>query len=144
MKNDPAFKVFNEAFKAKTGAWPIYPVYHMAQAFKALQTSYDKAIKANGGSWPTREQVIDATVGIEFATGFGRPITLRPEDNQGLEAQLVGVTKSVPGYEFKLLDNIMIFDPKVITNPAGVRSVEWLKTLKPEFVKMDVPIFEQQ
>jgi branched-chain amino acid transport system substrate-binding protein len=39
---------------------------------------------------------------------------------------------------------MMIFDPKVITNPAGVRSVEWLKTLKPEFVKMDVPIFKQQ
>ena len=143
-KNDPAFKAFNEAFKAKTGAWPIYPVYHMAQAFKALQTAYDKAIKANGGNWPTREQVIDATVGTEFATGFGRPITLRPEDNQGLEAQLVGVTKSVPGYDFKLLDNMMIFDPKVITNPAGVRSVEWLKTLKPEFVKMDVPTFKQQ
>ena len=48
-KNDPAFKAFAEEFKAKTGAWPIYPVYHMAQAFKALQTAYDKAIKANGG-----------------------------------------------------------------------------------------------
>jgi branched-chain amino acid transport system substrate-binding protein len=143
-KNDTAFKAFNEAFKAKTGAWPIYPVYHMAQAFKALQTAYDKAIKSNGGNWPTREQVVDATVGTEFATGFGRPITLRPEDNQGLEAQLVGVTKSVPGYDFKLLDNIMIFDPKMITNPAGVRSVEWLKTLKPDFVKMDVPTFKAQ
>ena len=52
-KNDPAFKAFAEAFKAKTGAWPIYPVYHMAQAFTALQTAYDKAIKANGGNWPT-------------------------------------------------------------------------------------------
>ncbi|WP_244609018.1 ABC transporter substrate-binding protein [Bradyrhizobium sp. SUTN9-2] len=143
-KNDAAFKAFNEAFKAKTGAWPIYPVYHMAQAFKALQTAYDKAIKSNGGNWPTREQVVDATAGIEFATGFGRPITLRPEDNQGLEAQLVGVTKSVPGYDFKLLDNMMIFDPKMITNPAGVRSVEWLKTLKPDFVKMDVPTFKAQ
>jgi branched-chain amino acid transport system substrate-binding protein len=39
---------------------------------------------------------------------------------------------------------MMIFDPKTITNPAGVRSVEWLKTLKPEFVKMDVPTFKQQ
>src|SRR5829696_5266440 len=142
-KNDSAFKAFAEAFKAKTGAWPIYPVYHMAQAFTALQTAYDKAIKANGGNWPTREQVVDATAGTEFATGFGRPITIRPEDNQGLEAQLVGVTKSFPGYDFKLLDNMMIFDPKVITNPAGVRSVDWLKTLKPEFVNMDVPTFKQ-
>ena len=64
-KNDPAFKAFKEAFKAKTGAWPIYPVYHMAQAFTALQTAYDKAIKANGGNWPTREQVVDAAAGTD-------------------------------------------------------------------------------
>src|ERR1700760_4467477 len=142
-KNDAAFKAFNEAFKAKTGSWPIYPVYHRPRAFSALQTAYDKAIKAKGGNWPTHEQVVDAAAGAEFATGFGRPVTLRPEDNQGLEAQLVGVTKAFPGYDFKLLDNMMIFDPKTITNPAGVRSVEWLKTLKPEMVKIDVPTFKQ-
>ncbi len=128
-KNDAAFKAFNEAFKAKTGAWPIYPVYHMQQAFSALQGAYDKAIKANGGKWPTREQVVDAAVGLEFV-GWGRPLTLRTEDNQGLEAQLVGVTKSAPGYDFKVLDNIMIFDAKTITNPGGTRSVDWLKNSK--------------
>ena len=34
-KGDAAFKAFNEAFKARAGIWPIYPVYHMAQAFSA-------------------------------------------------------------------------------------------------------------
>ena len=115
----------------------------MAQAFAALQAAYDKAIKANGGNWPTHEQVVDAAAGTEFATGFGRPVTLRTEDNQGLEAQIVGTTKTVPGYDFKLLDNMMVFDPKTITAPAGMRSVEWLKTLKPDFVKLEVPTFKQ-
>ncbi|MBL8589321.1 MAG: ABC transporter substrate-binding protein [Methylobacteriaceae bacterium] len=140
MKNDAAFKAFNEAFKAKTGAWPIYSVYHMQQAFSALQGAYDKAIKANGGKWPTREQVVDATAGLEFK-GWGRPLTIRPEDNQGLEAQLVGVTKAAPGYDFKVLDNMMLFDPKPITNPPGTKSVDWLKTLTPDFAKMNVPTF---
>jgi branched-chain amino acid transport system substrate-binding protein len=140
-KGDAAFKAFNEAFKAKTGSWPIYPVYHAQQAFAALQGAYEKAIKANGGKWPTREQVIDSASGLEFV-GWGRPITLRPEDNQGLEAQLVGVTKTAPGYDFKVLDNMMIFDPKAITTPPGLKSVDWLKTLKPDFVKMDVPTFK--
>ena len=141
-KDDAAFKAFNQAFKTKTGAWPIYPVYHMAQAFSALSGAYDKAIKANGGKWPTREQVIDAAAGLEFATGFGRPVTLRPEDNQGLEAQLVGVTKLAPGYDFNVLDNMMIFDAKTITTPAGTKSVDWLKTLKPDFINMNVPTFK--
>jgi branched-chain amino acid transport system substrate-binding protein len=141
QKNDPKFKAFNEAFKAKTGAWPIYPVYHMQQAFSALQGAYDKAIKANGGKWPTREQVVDATGGLEFV-GWGRPVKLRPEDNQGLEAQLVGVTKSAPGYDFKVLDDMMIFEPAAITTPGGVKSVDWLKTLKPDFVKTEAKTYK--
>ena len=139
-KNDPAFKAFNEAFKARAGSWPIYPVYHMAQAFSALQGAYEKAIKDNGGNWPSHEQVIDAAVGLQFV-GWGRPVTLRPEDHQGLEAQLVGVSKSVPGYDFKVLDNMMIFDPAKITTPAGQKSVDWLKTLTPDFVKTEAAVF---
>jgi branched-chain amino acid transport system substrate-binding protein len=141
MKNDPAFKAFNEAFKAKTGSWPIYSVYHMQQAFSALQAAYEKAIKANDGKWPSREQVIDAAEGLEFK-GWGRTVSLRPEDHQGLESQLVGTTKSAPGYDFKILDNMMIFEPKSITTPAGMKSVEWLKTLSPDFVNMNVPTFK--
>jgi branched-chain amino acid transport system substrate-binding protein len=140
-KGDAAFKAFNEAFKAKTGRWPIYPVYHMAQAFAALEGAYDKAIKANNGKWPTREQVVDAASGLDFV-GYGRPVKLRPEDNQGLEAQLVGVSKKADGFEHMVLDNMMIFDAATITTPAGKKSVDWLKTLGPDFVKMDVPTFK--
>jgi branched-chain amino acid transport system substrate-binding protein len=141
MKNDAAFKAFNEAFKAKTGSWPIYSVYHMQQAFAAYQGAVEKAIKANGGKWPSREQVIDAAEGLEFK-GWGRPVSLRPEDHQGLESQLVGVSKAAPGYDFKVLDDMMIFEPKSITTPAGQKSVDWLKTLSPDFVKMNVPTFK--
>ena len=141
MKGNADFKAFNEAFKAKTGRWPIYPVYHMMQAFSALQGAYDKAIKTNGGKWPTREQVIDAASNLEFV-GYGRPVRLRPEDNQGLEAQLVGVSKKADGFDHMVLDNMMIFDAVKITTPPGQKSVEWLKTLNPDFVKMDVPVFQ--
>lgn len=139
LKGDPAFKAFNEAYKAKTGNWPIYSVYHMQQAFSALQGAYEKAIKANGGKWPNREQVIDAAEDLPFK-GWGREIVMRRGDHQGVEAQLVGVTKSAPGYDFKILDNMMIFDGAKITTPAGMKSVDWLKTLGPDFVKMDVPV----
>ena len=90
----------------------------MEQAFAALQGAYDKAIKANGGKWPTREQVVDAAGGLDFV-GYGRPLHLRAEDNQGLEAQLVGVTKKADGFDHMVLDNMMIFDAAKITTPAG-------------------------
>ena len=84
----------------------------------ALKTGYDTAIKANGGKWPTREQVADAASNLEFV-GFGRPVKLRAEDNQGLEAQLVGVSKKADGFNHMVLDNMMIFDADKITTPAG-------------------------
>ena len=141
MKNKAEFRAFNEAFKARTGAWPIYPVYHMAQAFAALQAAYDMAGKAAGGMWPTREQVVDAMSGVSF-TAWGRPVTLRSEDNQGVEAQMVGTTKKADGYDFMVLDNMMIFDSAKIMNPPGQSTGDWLKTLKPDLIKIEVPTFK--
>ncbi len=140
MKNRPDFRAFNEAFKARTGAWPIYPVYHMAQAFSALQAAYDKASKAAGGKWPNREQVVDAMQGLTFQ-GWGHPVTLR-EDNQGIEAQLVGTTKRAEGYDFMVLDDMMIFDSSKIVNPPGQKTGDWLKTLTPDLIRLEVPVYK--
>lgn len=141
MKNRADFKALNEAFKAKTGAWPIYPVYHMAQAFAALQGAYAKATKDAGGKWPTHEQVIDAMSGLTFQA-WGRPVSLRSSDNQGVEAQLVGTTKRVDGYDFAVLDDMMIFDSEKIMNPPGQKTGDWLQTITPDLLKIDFPTFK--
>ena len=52
-RDDPKHKDFVAKFRAKTGAYPIYPTYHMAQALVGLKTGYEAAIKANGGKWPS-------------------------------------------------------------------------------------------
>src|SRR6185369_8656020 len=70
-RDDPKHKDFVAKFKAKTGAYPIYPTYHMTQALVGLKTGYEAAIKANGGKWPSPEQVGDAMRKMEFK-GYGR------------------------------------------------------------------------
>ena len=40
----------------------------------------------------------------------------------------------VLGYDFAVLDNIMIFDADDITTPVGQISADWIQTLTPEFV----------
>jgi branched-chain amino acid transport system substrate-binding protein len=137
-KDDAGFQAFVNQYKEKTGEFPIYPAFHMAQAFAALQAAYDKAAAANGGNWPDREKVVDAMEGLEFR-GHGRPLTIR-EDNQGLEAQMLGVTKTVPDHPFPVIDRIMIFDAKDIMAPAGTNSVEWIGTLDASFI--DTPAKE--
>ena len=131
-KSDPEFAEFVEAFREKTGAYPIYPVFHMSQALNALKAAYEKAIEANGGEWPSREQVVDAMQGLKFQ-GLGREVQIR-SDGQGIEAMLLGTTTKADGYDFAVLDDMMLFDGDQITTPVGEVSLEWLGTLDQDFL----------
>lgn len=134
-RDDPKHKDFVTKFRTKTGAYPIYPVYHMAQALTGLKTGYENAIKANGGKWPSPEQVAEAMRKMEFKA-YGRPITMR-EDGQGLEAQLLGVTKRVPQYPFAVMDKMMLIPADLVTTPVGQKSPAWVKTVKPAVLQSD-------
>ena len=133
-QNDPKHKDFVARFKAKTGAYPIYPVYHMAQALYGLKTGYEAAIKAGGGKWPAPEQVAEAMRTMKFKA-FGREITMR-EDGQGLEAQLLGVTKRDPKYPFAVIDKMVLVPAELVTTPVGQQSVAWVKSINPALAKV--------
>ncbi len=134
-RNDPKHKEFVAKFRAKTGAYPIYPTYHMAQALEGLKTGYEDAIKANGGKWPSIEQVAEAMRKMEFKA-YGRAITMR-EDGQGLEAQLLGTTRRVPQYPFAVMDKMMLVPADLVTTPVGQKSPAWVKTIKSEVLQSD-------
>jgi branched-chain amino acid transport system substrate-binding protein len=138
-KDDPEFQAFMQAFRDKTGAWPIYPVFHMAQALRALQAAYAKALEAGNGEWPDTEALVDAFEGLEFR-GLSRPVKIR-EDHQGLEDQMLGTTIHVDQYDFAVLDNMMIFPAKEITTPVGKISEEWVQSLSPELINLQVDTY---
>ena len=130
--NNPKLNGFVKKFKDKTGSYPIYSVYHMVQGIDGLVGAYQKAIKANKGQWPSTEQVAEAMHGLEFK-GLTNSVKLR-EDGQGLEDQLLGITKKVPGYNFPTLEKIAIYPADIITTPVGQKSPDWVKTVKPELI----------
>ncbi len=134
-RDDPKHKDFIAKFKAKTGAYPIYPTYHMAQALVGLKTGYESAMKANAGKWPSIEQVAEAMRKMEFKA-YGRPIKMR-EDGQGLEDQLLGLTKRVPQYPFAVLDKMMLVPADLVTTPVGQMSPAWVKTINPAVLNSD-------
>ena len=135
MRDDPKIKAFVEAYRQKAGAYPIYPVFHMAQAFAALQGAYARAAEANGGKFPNREQVVDAMKGLKFQ-GYARTITLR-EDGQGIGDQIVGTTKKVEGYAFPVLDDMTLFPAAKLMPPSGTTSEAWIATLGPDLLKVE-------
>ncbi|GGJ80755.1 ABC transporter substrate-binding protein [Pseudomonas matsuisoli] len=130
--NDEKHKTFVANFKEKTGSYPIYSVYHMIQSLDAMTAAYEKAIKAAGG-WPTEEQLADAFRGLEFR-GLTSSVTIRPEDGQGLEDQLFGMTTSHPDYKFKVLKDVMIVPAAPVTTPPGQHTPDWLKTVNASII----------
>jgi len=134
-RDEPAFWNFMTAYQERTGEWPIYPVFHMSQALNALDKAYESAIEANGGAWPSTEQVAAAMEGMTFR-GLTSPVTIR-SDHQGLEDQLLGTTTSSDEYDFKVLDNIMVFSGDLVTTPVGQVTAEWVQTLDRSILEAD-------
>jgi len=82
-KDNADHKEFVKKFHDKTGAYPIYPTYHMAQALAGLKAGYEKAIEANGGKWPTTEQVAEAMHNITYKALAARSHSIAPMDRPG-------------------------------------------------------------
>jgi branched-chain amino acid transport system substrate-binding protein len=111
----------------------------MVQAFAGLKAGYDQAMKLNGGKWPSTEELADAMHTVEFK-GFGRSIKMRA-DGQGLEDQLLGVTKKSSKFPFQVMDQMMIIPADVTTTPVGQKSPEWVKAIKADILDMKIKSF---
>ncbi|PZO04585.1 MAG: branched-chain amino acid ABC transporter substrate-binding protein [Hyphomicrobiales bacterium] len=131
-KNSAEMQSFVKKYRDKTNVYPIYPTFHMNQAVTGLAKAYEKAGAANGGKWPTKEQVIAAFEGLEFKSLTGT-ITIR-SDHQGLEDQLLGTTKRVPEYPFAVYDKMALYPGKLVTTPVGEKSLEWFAKTKLDLV----------
>lgn len=123
--DDPRHKAFIEAFHARTGNYPIYSAYHIVQALEATVAAYSRAKRTNPDVWPNTEQLANAFRGLEFR-GLTNSVRIRPEDGQGLETQLFGITTASGEYPFKVLKDIVLVQPERITTPPGERTVDWL------------------
>jgi branched-chain amino acid transport system substrate-binding protein len=130
---DPAaFRRFVDSYRARYNEYPIYPCHHMAQAIWALKAGLERAIAAKGGAWPSDAELAQAFRGLTFPTPTSE-ITLR-EDGQGLEDQLVGLSGIDDRFGFAVPQQMRLYPPAEVSTPVGQKSVDWLKTLKPEMI----------
>lgn len=141
FRDSDDFTGFMDAFRERTGDWPIYPVFHMAQAFAALEAAYDAAAEATGG-FPDRAAVREAMEGISFS-GLGREVTIR-DDNQGLEDQLLGVTRRADGFNFNIMDDMIIYSAADITTPVGQETLSWIRSLDESFLEISGDRFSHE
>ncbi|MBX5492971.1 MAG: ABC transporter substrate-binding protein [Chloroflexi bacterium] len=115
-------------YSARYNEIPVYPAYRMAQSIYGLKAAYERAIQANGGRWPTQEQVIEAFRDLTFETPSG---TIRVQRNlDGVQQAMYGITSTQldPQWGFPLLERVQIFPPEQVNPPPGTKTLQWLDT----------------
>jgi branched-chain amino acid transport system substrate-binding protein len=127
-ETDAEQKAYVEGYvKLSGGRYPDYPSYRCYQAWAGLKAAYEKAIDILG-RWPTTEEVARAFEGLVYEVPGGT-VVMRP-DHQGVSAGLIGVTKMSDKYGFPILVDRVRISPEEMTPPYGVKTYDWLKTLK--------------
>jgi len=126
-QSNPLQKEFVEAYKARFGRYPDYVAYRTYQAFAGLKAAYEKAID-QAGRWPKTAEVMQAFEDLTWQTPIG-PVTMRA-DHQAVHAGIVGLSKMSPQLGFAIMAQLKEMPADQIMPPVGVKSSDWLKTLK--------------
>ena len=121
-------KEYVQGVKTRFGRYPDYPTYRTYQAFGGLRAAYERAIDQGGGRWPATEDVIKVLEQLTWQSPAGT-VTMRP-DHQAVHGALVGITEFNAKYGFDTVSRIVVFKPEQIMPPLGVKTQDWLKTLK--------------
>ena len=124
---NPRQKEFVEGIKSRYGRYPDFTCYRAYQTLAGLKAAYEKAID-QVGKWPSTQEVVSAFEGLKWDTVSG-PIEMRL-DHQAVHSGIIGMTKFSPKYGFPILDRIKKFPAEEIMPPYGMKTLDWLKTLK--------------
>jgi branched-chain amino acid transport system substrate-binding protein len=124
----PLQKEFVEGMKARYGRYPDYPAYRTYQALAGLKAAYEKAIDQGGGRWPKTDDVVKAFEDLTWQVPFGT-VTMRA-DHQAVHGGIIGISKFSPEFGFAIMDRVAEFQAAEIMPPLGMKTPEWLKTLR--------------
>ena len=118
---------FQKEYRKTYGEPPSQPGYQFAQGVLAAKFAYDAAQKANGGKFPTTDQVIEALKGATFTSLAGDVRMAQSKGHQAVTEDRWGVTVWDDAKGEMVVKDVEIFQPECILPPDGVDSVPWLE-----------------
>ncbi len=123
----PLNRWFREVYTRRFGMRPVSGSYQMAQALFGAKYAYEKALAANRGVWPTREQVAAALRGASFEAPSGTVRMALGGGHQAVEGMAYGITSR---YNVSLkemeLTRVVHFRAECVNPPEGMKSEEWI------------------
>jgi len=124
----PLLKEFVRWHQERYREWPTYESDHAYFTIVAYKAAVEKAAKAQGGRWPSTEQVAEALAGIEVESLSGR---------RGYRADHImecdffqGVTTHRNRYDFVTVDPVEVMSTRQIQKPSGMGLYDWIDSWK--------------
>lgn len=124
----PLLKEFVRWHQERYREWPTYESDHAYFTIVAYKAAVEKAAKAQGGRWPSTEQVAEALAGIEVESLSGR---------RGYRADHImecdffqGVTTHRNRYDFVTVDPVEAMSTRQIQKPSGMGLYDWINGWK--------------
>lgn len=118
---------FKQIYRDRHNIRPVYPSYHMSQAIFGAKAAYEKAMAANGGKWPTQDQVIAAFAGLEFQTPSGTIKMALGNGHQAVEPAVYAVAGDVNrATGEREMTQVREFPAECVNPPEGAKSGDWI------------------
>ena len=127
-KPSPLQKEFVDWYAASFKDYPHWEADRAYFAMEAYRQAVETAQKAKG-SWPTKEEVIDALRSGLKVQSLGGPGTFR-RDNIAEQTFYQGLSTHKNTLDFVTIDKVDSFYSDVLQKPAGANFWEWLTTAK--------------
>jgi branched-chain amino acid transport system substrate-binding protein len=124
---NPLNQWFQKEYRKTYGEQPSQPAYQFAQGVLAAKFAYDKAAAANGGNFPSTDQVIAALEGATFPSFANDVQMARSKGHQAVTEDRWGITKWDEARGEMVLTDVISFPGDCVMPPDGVDSVSWLE-----------------
>jgi len=118
---------FVNTYKDRYGTFPSGPAYQYAQAILTAKYGYDTAMKNNGGTFPTQDQVIEAIEGSTFES-FSTTVNFAlANGHQAITEHVYGLSKYDEESGEAGASDVKFFPAECVMPPDGQTSVEWIE-----------------
>jgi branched-chain amino acid transport system substrate-binding protein len=120
----PLLKEFVKFYREKTNLFPHFEAERAYSAMESWKAAVEKAAKANGGKWPTKEEVSQAMEGITIQS-LGGYFTWRPDHVPDCNYYM-GLTTHKNPYDIVTIDPVQTLDTKEYQKPSGADFYKWI------------------
>ncbi len=118
---------FQKAYRERYKTQPTQSAYQYAQGVLAAKYAYDKAMQANGGKFPSTEQVIAALEGAEFPSISGTVKMAIGKGHQAITPDHWGTLAWDAKLKEPVVKDVVKFPAECVNPPDGVDSVTWIE-----------------